>query len=55
MQNAKLTPVTPNWIEVSRNKTLTQTMNSSVMKGQKSVDQAVADAAAEMETILNSQ
>jgi N,N'-diacetylchitobiose transport system substrate-binding protein len=55
MQNAKLTPVTPKWIEVSRNKTITQTMNSSVMKGQKSVDQAVADAAAEMETILNSQ
>ncbi|HEY3010225.1 MAG TPA: sugar ABC transporter substrate-binding protein [Micromonosporaceae bacterium] len=55
MQNARMTPVTPKWIEVSRNKTLTQTMNSSVMKGQKTVDQAVAEAATEMESILNSR
>jgi N,N'-diacetylchitobiose transport system substrate-binding protein len=55
MQNARMTPVTPKWIEVSRNKTLTQSMNSSVMKGQKTVDQAVAEAATEMETILNSR
>lgn len=55
MQNTKLTPVTPTWVEVSRTKTVTQAMNSAVIKGQKSVEQATADAATEMESILNAQ
>jgi N,N'-diacetylchitobiose transport system substrate-binding protein len=55
MQNTRLTPVTPKWIEVSRTKTVTQAMNSSVIKGQKSVEQATADAASEMESILNAK
>lgn len=55
MQNTKLTPLTPKWVEVSRTKTVTQAMNSSVMKGQKTVEKATADAAAEMEGILNSK
>jgi N,N'-diacetylchitobiose transport system substrate-binding protein len=55
MQNTKLTPVTPKWVEVSRTKTVTQAMNSSVIKGQKSVEQATADAASEMESILNAK
>ncbi|SCL17459.1 N,N'-diacetylchitobiose transport system substrate-binding protein [Micromonospora nigra] len=55
LKSTKLTPLTPNWVEVSRNKTVTQAMNSSVMKGQKTVDQATADAAAEMESILNAK
>ena len=55
MQNTKLTPMTPKWVEVSRTKTVTQAMNSSIMKGQKTVDQATADAAAEMESILNAK
>jgi N,N'-diacetylchitobiose transport system substrate-binding protein len=55
MQNTKLTPSTPKWLEVSRTKTVTQAMNSSVMKGQKTVEQATADAAAEIESILNSK
>ncbi|MCG5451959.1 hypothetical protein [Micromonospora hortensis] len=55
MQNTKLTPLTPKWVEVSRTKTVTQAMNSSVMKGQKTVEKATADAAGEMEGILNSK
>ena len=55
MQNTKLTPLTPKWVEVSRTKTVTQAMNSSVMKGQKTVEKATADAAAEMESILNAK
>ncbi len=55
MQNTRLTPLTPKWVEVSRTKTVTQAMNSSVMKGQKTVEQATADAAAEMESILNAK
>ena len=55
MQSTKLTPMTPKWVEVSRNKTVTQAMNSSVMKGQKTVEQATADAATEIEGILNSK
>jgi len=55
MQNTRLTPVTPKWVEVSRTKTVTQAMNSSVIKGQKSVEQATADAASEMESILNAK
>jgi N,N'-diacetylchitobiose transport system substrate-binding protein len=55
MQKTKLTPMTPKWVEVSRNKTVTQAMNSSVIKGQKTVEQATADAAAEIESILNSK
>ncbi|PZG12661.1 sugar transporter [Micromonospora craterilacus] len=55
MQNTRLTPLTPKWVEVSRTKTVTQAMNSSVMKGQKTVEQATADAAAEMESILNAR
>ncbi|MER5458510.1 sugar ABC transporter substrate-binding protein [Micromonospora sp. NPDC002389] len=55
MQNTKLTPLTPRWVEVSRTKTVTQAMNSSVMKGQKTVEQATAEAAAEMESILNAK
>jgi N,N'-diacetylchitobiose transport system substrate-binding protein len=55
MQKTKLTPMTPKWVEVSRNKTVTQAMNSSVMKGQKTVEQATADAATEIEGILNSK
>ncbi|MEV1288873.1 sugar ABC transporter substrate-binding protein [Micromonospora sp. NPDC049679] len=55
MQNTKLTPMTPKWVEVSRTKTVTQAMNSSVMKGQKTVEQATAEAATEMESILNAK
>jgi len=55
MRSTKLTPMTPKWVEVSRNKTVTQVMNSSIMKGQKTVDQATADAAAEIESILNAK
>jgi N,N'-diacetylchitobiose transport system substrate-binding protein len=55
MQKTRLTPMTPRWIEVSRNRTVTQAMNSSVMKGQKTVAQATADAASEMESILNAK
>lgn len=55
MQNTKLTPLTPKWVEVSRTKTVTQAMNSSVMKGQKTVEKATADAATEMESILNAK
>ncbi|SDZ26232.1 carbohydrate ABC transporter substrate-binding protein, CUT1 family [Micromonospora pattaloongensis] len=55
MQNTRLTPVTPKWVEVSRTRTVTQTMNSAVMKGQKTVDQATAEAASEMESILNAK
>lgn len=55
MQNTKLTPLTPKWVEVSRTKTVTQAMNSSVIKGQKTVEKATADAAAEMESILNAK
>ncbi|BCJ63804.1 sugar ABC transporter substrate-binding protein [Polymorphospora rubra] len=55
MKSTKLTPMTPKWVEVSRNRTVTQAMNSSIMKGQKTVEQATADAAAEMESILNAQ
>ncbi|MFB9235907.1 sugar ABC transporter substrate-binding protein [Plantactinospora siamensis] len=55
MQDTKLTPLTPKWVEVSRNKTVTQAMNSSVIKGQKTVEKATADAATEMESILNSK
>ncbi|TCB96594.1 extracellular solute-binding protein [Micromonospora zingiberis] len=55
MRNTRLTPLTPKWVEVSRTKTVTQAMNSSVMKGQKTVEQATADAAAEMESILNAK
>ncbi|MEV2238895.1 sugar ABC transporter substrate-binding protein [Micromonospora sp. NPDC049891] len=55
MQNTRLTPLTPKWVEVSRTRTVTQAMNSSVMKGQKTVEQATADAAAEMESILNAR
>lgn len=55
MQNSKLTPATPKWLEVSRNKMVTQAMNSSVIKGQKTVEQATADAAAEIESVLNSK
>ncbi|WP_249714363.1 extracellular solute-binding protein [Rhizomonospora bruguierae] len=53
MQNTRLTPITPQWVEVSRNRSVTQTMNSSVMKGQKTVDQAVKEAATEMDQLLN--
>jgi N,N'-diacetylchitobiose transport system substrate-binding protein len=55
MQNTKLTPLTPKWVEVSRTKTVTQAMNSSVIKGQKTVEKATADAATEMESILNAK
>ncbi|BCL13384.1 sugar ABC transporter substrate-binding protein [Micromonospora sagamiensis] len=55
LQSTKLTPLTPKWVEVSRTKTVTQAMNSSVMKGQKTVEQATAEAAAEMESILNAK
>ncbi|SCL22189.1 sugar ABC transporter substrate-binding protein [Micromonospora inyonensis] len=55
LQNTKLTPLTPKWVEVSRTKTVTQAMNSSVIKGQKTVEQATAEAAAEMESILNAK
>ncbi|HEX7746321.1 MAG TPA: sugar ABC transporter substrate-binding protein [Micromonosporaceae bacterium] len=55
MQNTKLTPVTPKWVEVSRTKTVTQAMNSAVIKGQKPVERATADAATEMESILNAK
>jgi N,N'-diacetylchitobiose transport system substrate-binding protein len=40
---------------VSRTKTVTQAMNSSVMKGQKTVEQATAEAAAEVESVLNAK
>jgi N,N'-diacetylchitobiose transport system substrate-binding protein len=43
------------WVEVSRTKTVTQAMNTSVIKGQKTVDQATTDAAAEIESILNAK
>lgn len=55
MQNTKLTPMSPKWVEVSRTKTVTQAMNSSVMKGQETVEQATAEAATEMESILNAK
>jgi N,N'-diacetylchitobiose transport system substrate-binding protein len=55
MQSTKLTPMTPKWVEVSRTKTVTQAMNSSVIKGQKTVEQATVDAATEMESILNAK
>ncbi|SNT40509.1 N,N'-diacetylchitobiose transport system substrate-binding protein [Asanoa hainanensis] len=55
MKSTKLTPMTPKWVEVSRTKTVTQAMNSAVMKGQKTVDQATTDAAAEIESILNAK
>ncbi|MEE3918154.1 extracellular solute-binding protein [Micromonospora sp. BRA006-A] len=55
IQNTKLTPLTPKWVEVSRTKTVTQAMNSSVIKGQKTVEKATADAATEMESILNAK
>ncbi|KXK63509.1 sugar transporter [Micromonospora rosaria] len=55
IQRTRLTPLTPKWVEVSRTKTVTQAMNSSVIKGQKTVDQATADAAGEMESILNAK
>ncbi|WP_428964008.1 sugar ABC transporter substrate-binding protein [Micromonospora fluostatini] len=55
IQRTRLTPLTPKWVEVSRTKTVTQAMNSSVIKGQKTVEQATADAAGEMESILNAK
>src|SRR5262249_19711288 len=55
MKSTKLTPMTPKWVEVSRTKTVTQAMNSAVMKGQKTVDQATTDAAAEIDSILNAK
>ncbi|MEV4757960.1 sugar ABC transporter substrate-binding protein [Micromonospora sp. NPDC049559] len=54
MQHTKSTPNTPKWVEVSRNKTVTQTMNSSIIKGT-GLDQAVATAATEMDQILNAK
>ncbi|MFC7545391.1 sugar ABC transporter substrate-binding protein [Plantactinospora sp. GCM10030261] len=54
LQDTKLTPITPKWVEVSRSKTVTQTMNSSIMKGTP-LDQAVSQAATEMEQILNAK
>jgi len=53
MQNPKMTPITPKWVEASKSKTITQSMNSAVLKGQKTVEQACADAASEMDKILN--
>ncbi|WP_027660766.1 extracellular solute-binding protein [Salinispora fenicalii] len=55
MRNTRLTPLTPKWVEISRTRTVTQAMNSSVIKGQKTVEEATADAAAEMESILNAR
>jgi N,N'-diacetylchitobiose transport system substrate-binding protein len=54
LQDTKLTPITPKWIEVSRNKSVVQNMNSSIIKGAP-LDQAVATAATEMDRILNAK
>ncbi|HEX6967517.1 MAG TPA: sugar ABC transporter substrate-binding protein [Micromonosporaceae bacterium] len=55
MRNAKMTPVTPQWVEVSKNRMLTQSMNTAVIRGQKTVEQATTEAAAEMDKILNAE
>ncbi|GAB3813608.1 sugar ABC transporter substrate-binding protein [Micromonospora zhanjiangensis] len=54
LQDTKLTPITPKWTEVSRSKSVTQNMNSSIMKGT-NLDEAVGKAATEMEQILNAK
>jgi N,N'-diacetylchitobiose transport system substrate-binding protein len=55
MQNTKMTPITPQWVEASKNRQITQSMNTAIIRGQKTVEEATAEAAAEMDKILNAE
>ncbi|GAB3430050.1 sugar ABC transporter substrate-binding protein [Flindersiella endophytica] len=46
-------PTSPNWVEVDQNKTVLQTAVRDIVQRKKSADQAVQDAAKEMDTLLN--
>jgi N,N'-diacetylchitobiose transport system substrate-binding protein len=50
---AKGFPASPNWAEANDTKAVLQNAARSVIDGDKSVDQALADANTELETILN--
>ncbi|WP_433349543.1 sugar ABC transporter substrate-binding protein [Microtetraspora malaysiensis] len=50
---AKGFPASPNWAEANDTKAVLQNAARSVIDGKKSVDQALADANTELETILN--
>lgn len=50
----KMVPLSPAWVEVDKNKAVLQNMVRKIMKGEQPVDAAAAEAAAEMNKILNS-
>ncbi|WP_232666606.1 extracellular solute-binding protein [Pseudonocardia sp. TRM90224] len=52
---AKGFPADPQWAEANETKAVLQNAERAVIEGKKTVDQALADANAELETILNSQ
>lgn len=49
----KMVPLSPAWVEVDKNKAVLQNMVRKIMKGEQSVDAAAAEAATEMNKILN--
>lgn len=55
LTKTKMVPLTPAWVEVDKNKAVLQNMVRKIMQGEQSVDAATADAAAEMNKILNAK
>lgn len=53
LTETKMVPLTPAWVEVDKNKAVLQNMVRKIMQGEQSVDVAAAEAAAEMNKILN--
>jgi N,N'-diacetylchitobiose transport system substrate-binding protein len=53
LTETRMVPLTPAWVEVDKNKAVLQNMVRKIMQGQASVDEAAAQAAAEMNQILN--